>query len=311
MVAPFFVAASSLLLFAGSVHAQAPSAPNCTDPSFGWASNSLQQNPCEVVAYLEATCNGGLFSIPALSPGLSYTGPSGPDNGDICKCNSVAYNLISACDACQGSNWTSYSLWHFNCTTTSPAGTFPLPIPDGIRVPKWAFLDPATSGDSWNQAAAILAGDLPEVTGTAAFSSSTSAPQSTGSNAPSPSTSPASDSSGHKSHAGAIAGGVVGGLIAAALIAGAAAWFIIRRRRAQSAPSAAFASAGGPQMGQSFSPFSPSSETPRYYDPSDPSTFPQAAPSPTIHTTNPSAQFHGSFSDLQPNRQQYSGLPEV
>ena len=46
-------------------------------------------------------------SIPALQPGNSYTGPSGLDDDDQCKCNTVLYNLISACDACQGESWIS------------------------------------------------------------------------------------------------------------------------------------------------------------------------------------------------------------
>ena len=44
-------------------------------------------------------------SIPALQPGNSYSGPSGPDDNDHCKCNTVLYNLISACDACQREQW--------------------------------------------------------------------------------------------------------------------------------------------------------------------------------------------------------------
>ncbi len=46
-----------------------------------------------------------VFAMTALLPQHSYTGPSGVDNGDLCKCNTVVYNLISACDACQGESW--------------------------------------------------------------------------------------------------------------------------------------------------------------------------------------------------------------
>jgi hypothetical protein len=45
------------------------------------------------------------FTIPALLPQHSYTGPNGQDDNDLCKCNTVFYNLISACDACQGEPW--------------------------------------------------------------------------------------------------------------------------------------------------------------------------------------------------------------
>ena len=47
------------------------------------------------------------FIIPPLLPQNSYAGPSGNDDNDLCKCNTVLYNLISACDACQGSPWTT------------------------------------------------------------------------------------------------------------------------------------------------------------------------------------------------------------
>jgi hypothetical protein len=46
------------------------------------------------------------FTVPVLPPDQSYSGPSGVDKGDMCKCNTVVYNLISACDACQGEPWT-------------------------------------------------------------------------------------------------------------------------------------------------------------------------------------------------------------
>ena len=45
------------------------------------------------------------FNVPTLQSGYSYNGPSGIDDGDLCKCNTVLYNLISACDACQGEPW--------------------------------------------------------------------------------------------------------------------------------------------------------------------------------------------------------------
>lgn len=45
------------------------------------------------------------FTINALLPGQSYTGPTAIDGTNMCKCNTVAYNLLSACDACQGAVW--------------------------------------------------------------------------------------------------------------------------------------------------------------------------------------------------------------
>src|SRR6266702_215672 len=78
-------------------------------PAWSWRT----WRPCATMAV--STCTFGascailsacaVFAIPALLPQHSYTGPSGVDNGDICKCNTVVYNLISACDACQGESW--------------------------------------------------------------------------------------------------------------------------------------------------------------------------------------------------------------
>ncbi|KAH9035485.1 hypothetical protein EDB85DRAFT_1943616 [Lactarius pseudohatsudake] len=312
---PPLLAFSSYLLFIGTARAQV-NAPNCSDSTFAWSYNSLQQNPCLVTAYLAAVCNNGVFSIPELLPQHYYTGPSGVDNDDQCKCNTVVYNLISACDACQGASWIPYSTWSFNCTANAkaPPGIFPEPVPAGTRVPQWAYID-TSIGDNWNVAAAQLAGDSPEVTGTGAngptstirVSQSTLTPTTSGSGSSSTSTSTSHSSS----NAGAIAGGVVGGIVGAALIAGVAAWFIIRRRRARSAPSATYMTGQGGDMGQPV-PYPLTIETPRLYDPSDPTTYPHPPSSPTIHTTNQSNQYlHSPTSDLQPNRHTYSGLPEV
>ena len=48
------------------------------------------------------------FTVNPLLPGYSYTGPSGVDDSNLCKCNTVSYSLISACDACQGAAWITY-----------------------------------------------------------------------------------------------------------------------------------------------------------------------------------------------------------
>ncbi|KAI9508317.1 hypothetical protein F5148DRAFT_930723 [Russula earlei] len=294
------------LLIIGSVRAQV-SAPDCSDSSYAWSYNSLGQDPCLIVAYLAAVCSNGAFSVPALLPQHSYTGPSGQDDDDLCKCNTVAYSLISACDACQQESWITYTTWRINCTSVATPGTFPKPIPEGTRVPSWAYIDP---GDDWNVTAAQLVGDAPEVTGSVAIvPTSTPGSQST----ITPQTSPSSastSSSKSNSNAGAIAGGVVGGVVGAALIAGIVAWFALRRRGTRSVPSTAYIDSLGGGMEQTVVPFPLTIETPRLYDPSDPSTYPTQAPSPTIYTTNYSNQYTSSASDL-PSRQAYSGLPEV
>ena len=90
-----------------------------------------------------------MFTIPTLDPGNSYTGPTGNgDDNDLCKCNTVVYSLMSACDACQGAKWFGcvrcfasttlfpgrfahqlidviyrWSTWSHNCSSTDPATT--------------------------------------------------------------------------------------------------------------------------------------------------------------------------------------------
>ncbi|KAN0116651.1 hypothetical protein V8E52_005795 [Russula decolorans] len=297
-------AAFLALLIMDSAHAQV-SAPNCSDSTGGsaWSYNSLGQSPCLVMAYLAAVCNNGAFSISPLLPQHSYTGPNGPDNGDTCKCNTVAYNLISACDACQGEQWISYSLWSHNCTSVASPGTFPDAIPAVTRVPHWAYLDP-TGSDSWNASLAQSAGDSPEVTGSASNVPSSTNNQSTITPGAS---SPASSSSKSNSNAGAIAGGVVGGVVGLALIAGLVAWFRIRRGR-RHAPSTDYISSQGSDMGAV--PYPMDVGKPKLYDPSDPSTYPTRPDSPTILASDSSKQHLGS-SDLQPNRNVYHGLPEI
>ena len=88
------------------------------------AYNSLNQSPCEVAAYLQSTCSGGsecslVYSSTVLSPfsaftvdplpaGYQYAGPYVLGGGDLCKCNTVTYSLLSACGACQEDLWITY-----------------------------------------------------------------------------------------------------------------------------------------------------------------------------------------------------------
>ena len=48
-----------------------------------------------------------VWEIGPLPQGDLYSGPdAGQDN--LCQCNTVVYSLVSACGACQGSQWTQY-----------------------------------------------------------------------------------------------------------------------------------------------------------------------------------------------------------
>ncbi|KAH9021562.1 hypothetical protein EDB85DRAFT_2152277 [Lactarius pseudohatsudake] len=256
------LASSLVLLVAGDLAVAQINAPDCS-LSWKWTFNSLGQNACTVAAYMMATCNGGAFTINALQPGYSYTGPSGVDNANLCKCNTVTYNLISACDACQSATWITWSEYSFNCTRTIAPSTaftrrFPNAVPAGTVVPQWALLD-HTNENLWNATTAFVVGDTPEIqpgslidtgtgtgtgttasgkdsstTSTASRSGSTSSSSTSSSPSPTPTA-----SSGSKSNTAAIAGGVAGGAVAVAAVVGLLFFFLRRRPRPQ-APSAAF-----------------------------------------------------------------------
>ena len=83
------------------------------------------------------------YSMNPLQPGYGYTGPTGAtavNVSNICKCNTVTYSLLSACDACQGIYWFRFDFhahflkpfhlsaisWYYfstNCTQTMPPST--------------------------------------------------------------------------------------------------------------------------------------------------------------------------------------------
>ncbi|KAI0246500.1 hypothetical protein BJV78DRAFT_148333 [Lactifluus subvellereus] len=101
-----------LLLLSGIAVAQMDIPKAVCSQTWQWTSNSLGRNPCHgiVAVFLMATCNGDSFYMSPLKPGDSYIGPTGDDDrdGDLCKCNTVVYSLLSACFACQQEPWITY-----------------------------------------------------------------------------------------------------------------------------------------------------------------------------------------------------------
>ena len=125
------------------------------------------------MAYHNITIIKTVFTIPTLtSHDTFYTGPTGPtDQNDLCKCNTVVYSLMSACAACQGSNWFScvcpppffplffaalsstilfckqkkrWNTWKKNCTSVDASQTFVLNSLFPPCVPRFAL--PLTAG---------------------------------------------------------------------------------------------------------------------------------------------------------------------
>ncbi|KAH9169671.1 hypothetical protein EDB89DRAFT_1908438 [Lactarius sanguifluus] len=290
---PSLVVLTSLVFLAASdlVLAQIR-APDCS-ASWKWSFNSLGQNTCMIAAFLMSTCNGGAFTINALQPGYSYLGPRiDADDANPCKCNTVTYNLISACDGCQGSLWTTWSEYSFNCTSTLPPSVFPNPVPLGTSVPQWALVD-NTFENLWNATKAYIAGVTPELGPGSLISASTSGSVSPTSSA-SQSGASFSSSSGSGSNTAAIAGGVAGGVVVIGAI-GVLLFYLLRRRRSQ-VPSAAV---NGMSGDKTYVPGTPM----KFYDPNDPSTFPEFQSLPYDGNTPANAQ------DTRP--QGYHGLPTV
>jgi len=211
--------------------------PGCST-AWSWSFNSLGQTPCAVAAYLQGACHDGVFTIPNLGAGNSYTGPTGTgDDNDLCKCNTVVYSLMSACDACQGAKWFSWDSWSRNCTATDPSTTFSNIIPSGTSVQEWAFLDVTKEGGTWDPVLAYQVGDGTEVgAGGPGSLASPATPTTTQTAVPgllsSQLASHAHGSSSSKKIA-AITGGLLGGLAFLAAVVALLLWRArIRRRNA-------------------------------------------------------------------------------
>jgi len=280
--------------------------------NYTWAENSFRQNPCIVASYLQGVCSSGGFTVQPLPPNTHYA----PPEANECECNTVVYSLISACADCQGSFYSTWDDWSMNCTGVY-IQTFPEAIPAGTAVPAWAYEDVLIAGTYSPAAAESDSG--PESTAPTSTRTATSTRTTTTVSTPFPSITigPVTISSSKKVNAGAIAGGVVGGLAGLAIIGGLIAFLVMRNRRSQTAPSAAYMDtkvpvAAPPPMTtyapSSYAPGSPGSYAPgspvpysvppstttspppgsqystepflaqqRPYDPSDPSTFPTDA----------------------------------
>jgi len=209
-------------------------------PFYGWTDNSRKQSPCQVASVLIGTCTPS-YVVAALPNGTHYLGPS-LDLATPCQCNTVVYSLMSACGACQGRNYESWSEWTTNCAAVS-VGSFPEISPLQTFVPAWAYLDVETN-DRFNETAARLAVNATEHSEplpSSAYSPTVSVKTSTSISSAgpptqptlanvNPSTSSTNTSLGPDSRLDTIVGGVVGGVLGLALIGTVAIWLILRHR---------------------------------------------------------------------------------
>jgi len=161
----------------------------------------------------------------------------GPDLQDAnpCQCNTVVYSLLAECALCQNRTAIMWSVWETNCASVS-IGSFPDPIPSGLHVPGWAYLD-VKSTDMFNEPLAEANANITESTAVPEPSRTPSASVSAASSSVSPPTtteSPSSDVSAvNQTRSNAIGGGIVGGLALLVLLSGLAFWIYKRRKIAR------------------------------------------------------------------------------
>ncbi|KAI0321649.1 hypothetical protein OF83DRAFT_232346 [Amylostereum chailletii] len=286
----------------------------CQSP-MTWSYNSLGQSPCAVFAILEGVCNNGNFVLDSLQQGNAYDGPSGADDGDMCKCNTVAYSLISACSACQAQGWITWDSWHENCSNLAPTGLWPLTVPNGTAIPHWAAQDVDISG-IWDNTTAFTAGMYPEVI---ASNGSIIGPSTTIHAGSSPTSSPSSSQDKGSSIASAIVGGVVGGVVGACVITATLIWLLRRRRRGSPVrtTSADYKEVPNEPMEQDTKamPLALPMTPRRYYDPSDPTTFPNRVGARNFRLLPEHHRRDNSWETVKSTRGysaiQYKGLPEL
>ncbi|KAJ7046996.1 hypothetical protein C8F04DRAFT_1062418 [Mycena alexandri] len=205
--------------------------------SHNWAFNSQKQSPCVVAATLLAVCTGS-YEVDALPLQFHYDGPDTQD-ANQCQCNTVVYSLLAECGLCQSRTITMWSLWETNCASVS-INSFPLPLPAGLHVPGWAYLDVKTA-DMFNETLALANANVTESTAIPLPSKTSSVPKSTSSASVSSAAaqpSLASDTSDSPSPVNqkrnnAIGGGIVGGVAALGLVCSLVFWIYRRRRIAQ------------------------------------------------------------------------------
>ncbi|QRV76483.1 hypothetical protein RhiJN_04498 [Ceratobasidium sp. AG-Ba] len=316
VVGRLFIAAAALFAASGVQLVQAQATSNATcEAQYQWMENSKGQNPCKVSAYLSAECNQGQWNVPAIGNQGPYNHPTG-EFANLCRCNTVVYNLLSDRSNSQGGNVGNWVDWISNCTAgNTTIGRYPLPLPDGTAVPSWAYLD-FTQQDSF------------QVTQAQQYASNNAPPES------------ASVPGQLQTSAGAIAGGVVGGVLGLALL-GLIAFILIRKKKQQTnlAPSEKYGDHTQPDSGypvqQPYSaghytpvpadntgynpgqgyvqpyavPNTPGTTYKRPYDPSDPSTFP-STPAPTNNA--PTVYSHNQTDYIHQSRPgQYNYTPEL
>ncbi|KAF9466966.1 hypothetical protein BDZ94DRAFT_94189 [Collybia nuda] len=120
----------------------------CQD-DLGWMYNLAGMSPCLVSSGVLAACYGPSWDIPPLNRSNHYTPPDSTTVND-CSCSWSAYNLLSACTACQGfpESLLSWGLYKLKCPSQLLSNSFfPVTVSLNIPIPFWAATDPSTWPD--------------------------------------------------------------------------------------------------------------------------------------------------------------------
>ncbi|KAK7690899.1 hypothetical protein QCA50_006001 [Cerrena zonata] len=297
---------------------------------FDWMTNSRQQSPCLMAAYLSSPCltDPSNARVLAIDSDTHYAAPKGVASATPCRCSTVFYSMLQACALCQGAQTIPWSTWASGCNGTTFISEYPRDIPSGTAIPSWSYED-VVKLDNFNLTAAMAldstnppestAGSAPTATGSGVTPSSTSDLSDDGENA---------QGSSHKSNAGAIAGGVIGGIAGLILIAGGVWWFLRRKQVKKSIPATSpyhidtqgnwddkqqqglLASTPPNQHMYAPQPVPTSQPTgARLYDPNDPSTFPAGGMEPSTLYTAQSPTIYAQNAYGKPG--QYHGVAEV
>lgn len=287
--------------------------PSCTVSSQNWATNNEGQSPCLVATALINACSPeSPTDLMTLNNSQNSYNPPPRNSANACTCSSVTYSMVSACAICQGGlagTWTGLGTksWIANCPANVTSLTFfPQPVPSGVFIPTWAFLNVTANGDFFSaDTAEQLANEhQPDVTtGVDPLpSSTTNAPSSSGTHSSSSGSSSAANQTsppaqGHsKTNGGVIAGAVVGSLVGVACIV-LVVFFYIRYRNERKPrrhyegnyekkeekiePGLMSGSTTQSTMAMPVTSYAPL----KLYDPEDPSTFPTQPLSALIPTS--------------------------
>ncbi|KAG7086286.1 hypothetical protein E1B28_002250 [Marasmius oreades] len=287
----------SVLSGATSLSSRASVQSNATcGAQYFWLYNHKSISPCWLAAAVTGPCQQGDFNVAPLQPDHHYDPPINA-TATRCLCSWAAYNLYSACTACQGEvgilSWPVYSQDcpsdYLSSTTYWPAN---FTITGNNELPYYAGTNPSTWADqrfNVQQAMNITNQQHPDLTGVS----------------PSPTDSSTKNKSG--TPVGAIAGGVVGGV--AVLVLGALTFWYLRRKR----NATKFKGVQELDPGYQRNSFSEVAHKP-LHNPSFSyagSTFPTSThpASPTVYTHNESVHSFSQFGSVSAFTTPHSPLP--